>query len=185
MGGSYWSCWDYVFRKFFFDWTSQYGMSPGRSLLLGLYVWGLCSLVYLGLVHSSGPSGLYLANVKLGDSNKEFHRLHLTAVGEARGFRLLLRHTWREWEALRVSMFFSAISALNIGFKGFDFGRWLKLLTRQEFDMCQGLGPGRVRLAITDHSFSYNALATHLLRTPLRLIKLVEPSARAHNRLPT
>lgn len=33
------------------------------------------------------------------------------------------------------ALFFSAISAFNIGFRGINFGRWLRLLTRKEFDL--------------------------------------------------
>jgi hypothetical protein len=32
-------------------------------------------------------------------------------------------------------MFFSLMSAFNIGFRDINFGRWLRLLTRREFDI--------------------------------------------------
>jgi len=40
-------------------------------------------------------------------------------------------------------MFFSLMSAFNIGFRDINFGRWLRLLTRQEFDI-KAVGWARV-----------------------------------------
>jgi hypothetical protein len=36
---------------------------------------------------------------------------------------------------LRTAMFFSLMSAFNIGFRDINFGRWLRLLTRREYDL--------------------------------------------------
>jgi len=44
---------------------------------------------------------------------------------------------------LRICMFFSLMSAFNIGFRDINFGRWLRLLTRQEFDI-KAVGWARV-----------------------------------------
>ncbi|MBU1318411.1 MAG: hypothetical protein KKG33_00755 [candidate division Zixibacteria bacterium] len=33
------------------------------------------------------------------------------------------------------AFFFSSVSAFNIGFRDVNFGRWLRLLTRKEFDL--------------------------------------------------
>jgi len=40
-------------------------------------------------------------------------------------------------------MFFSLMSAFNIGFRDINFGRWLRLLTRHEFDI-KAVGWARV-----------------------------------------
>ena len=40
-------------------------------------------------------------------------------------------------------MFFSLISAFNIGFRDINFGRWLRLLTRKEYDL-KAVGSARV-----------------------------------------
>jgi uncharacterized protein YjbI with pentapeptide repeats len=53
------SCGSCVLNKAFFDGTCQYGMSPGRPLILGLLLWLLCSVLYFGFTHTSGESGLY------------------------------------------------------------------------------------------------------------------------------
>ena len=48
----------FTLNKAFFDWTCQYGMSPGRPLLLGVVLWFLCSLVYFVCIHTPGEAGL-------------------------------------------------------------------------------------------------------------------------------
>jgi len=53
------SCASFFLNKVFFDWTCQYGMSPGRPLVLGALLWFLCSLLYFGFIHTSGQAGLY------------------------------------------------------------------------------------------------------------------------------
>jgi hypothetical protein len=40
-------------------------------------------------------------------------------------------------------MFFSLMSAFNIGFRDINFGRWLRLLTRKQFDI-KAVGWARV-----------------------------------------
>jgi hypothetical protein len=53
------NCGSFVLNTMFFDWTCQYGMSPGRPLILGLLQWLLCSALYFGFMHTSGHAGLY------------------------------------------------------------------------------------------------------------------------------
>ena len=43
----------------------------------------------------------------------------------------------------RAALFFSAMSAFNIGFREINFGRWIRLLTRREYDI-KARGPVRV-----------------------------------------
>jgi hypothetical protein len=41
----------------------------------------------------------------------------------------------RELRVLRAAMFFSLMSAFNIGFRDINFGRRLRLLTKREYDL--------------------------------------------------
>ncbi|PWT92227.1 MAG: hypothetical protein C5B55_06780 [Blastocatellia bacterium] len=66
-----------------------------------------------------------------------------SAEMKARGVRRLVQFFRREWLVLRASMFFSLMSTFNIGFRDINFGRWLRLLTRQEFDI-KAVGWARV-----------------------------------------
>jgi len=62
---------------------------------------------------------------------------------KASGARRFLEFFGREWTVFRASMFFSLMSAFNIGFRDINFGRWLRLLTRQKFDI-EAVGWARV-----------------------------------------
>lgn len=143
-------CGSFALNRVFFDLTCQYGMSPGRPLILGLALWLLCSLVYFGIGHtSSEKTGLFLIchqSLELEadpSTHKEVIRIQAQKIGQ----HSLLGRIWefllRECSLLLWSMFFSLMSAFNIGFRDINFGRWLRLLTRQEFDI-KAVGWARV-----------------------------------------
>ena len=133
------NCDSFVFNKVFFDWTCQYGMSPGRPLILGLLLWFVCSLLYFGFIHTVGESGLYRVYGKsvpdVPSAPHRVERISRRRPRHPRGPWWLIQFFWRECLLLRTSMFFSLMSAFNIGFRDINFGRWLRLLTRQEFDI--------------------------------------------------
>lgn len=144
------NCGSFILNRVFFDWTCQYGMSPGRPLSLGVVLWLLCSLVYFGIIHtSSSKTGLfrvYHQSLELEadpSAHKEVIRIQAQKIAQ----HSLLGGIWeflvRECSLLLPSMFFSLMSAFNIGFRDINFGRWLRLLTRQEFDM-KAVGWARV-----------------------------------------
>jgi hypothetical protein len=141
------SCGSCVLNKAFFDWTCQYGMSPGRPLILGLLFWLLCSVLYFGFTHTSGESGLYRVYGQSVAEDTETKtrvvRILPARIGQTLGPQRLFRFLWREWSLMRTAMFFSLMSAFNIGFRDINFGRWLRLLTRQEFDI-KAVGWARV-----------------------------------------
>lgn len=123
----------------FFDWTCQYGMSPGRPLILGVVLWFLCSLLYFACIHTPGDAGLYRVYGQSIHSDpsaqQRVERISPLGTALSRGPRRIFQFLWRECLLLRTSMFFSLMSAFNIGFRDINFGRWLRLLTRQEFDI--------------------------------------------------
>ncbi len=129
----------FIFGMVFFDWTCRYGMSPGRPLILGVLLWILCSLLYFACLHTSGETGLYRVYSQSIQEDPSAHRrverISPPGGGQTPGPRRFLQFFWREWLLLRTSMFFSLMSAFNIGFRDINFGRWLRLLTRQEFDI--------------------------------------------------
>lgn len=132
------NCSSFILNRVFFDLTCEYGMSPGRPLSLGVLLWLLCSVVYFIYIHTSGEAGLYriyrqgtgandLARAQVRERISPRHN------PRARGVRRVLHLFWSEWSVFRAAMFFSLMSAFNIGFRDLNFGRWLRLLTRQEF----------------------------------------------------
>jgi len=70
-------------------------------------------------------------------------RISAPRIAHRRGLLWLLQLFRREFLLWRTSMFFSLMSAFNIGFRDINFGRWLRLLTRQEFDI-KAVGWARV-----------------------------------------
>jgi hypothetical protein len=132
-------CVSFVFNTVFFDWTCWYGMSPGRPLIFGCLLWLLCSLLYFGFIHTSGESGLYRVYGQSVSEDTETKtrvlRILPARIGQTLGPQRLFHFLWREWSLMRTAMFFSLMSAFNIGFRDINFGRWLRLLTRQEFDI--------------------------------------------------
>ena len=138
------NCSSFFLNRVFFDWTCQYGMSPWRPLLIGLCLWAVCSLLYFVCVHTAGKPGLY--RVQGGDletdpsTHKDITRIQVQSLpAKCR----VLRFLRREVRAFGTAMFFSLMSAFNIGFRDMNFGRWLRLLTRQPFDI-KALGWVRV-----------------------------------------
>jgi hypothetical protein len=126
------------FNKVLFDWTCQYGMSPGRPLLWGFTVWLLCSVIYWVCIHRPGKAGLYLIYGRTTYPSKPRPSEKISA-GRTAQFRSLpwvwLRRVCHELALLIVAMSFSLMSAFNIGFRDMNFGRWLRLLTLRELNI--------------------------------------------------
>jgi uncharacterized protein YjbI with pentapeptide repeats len=137
----------FILNRGFFDWTCHYGMSPGRPLSLGVLLWVLCSFVYFAFAQVPGSTGLYrvygqsIHEPSLRPRNAE--RIVFPQTSKTGGPRRFIQLIWNEWLLLRASMLFSLMSAFNIGFRDINFGRWLRSLTRYEFDI-KAVGWARV-----------------------------------------
>jgi len=135
------------FKKTAFDWTCHYGMSPGRPLVLGFLLWFMCSCLYFACIHMTGKAGLSRVYGQGLETDPAAHkRVEEIRPREIKHHDLRGRipeFLWREWLVFRTSMFFSLMSAFNIGFRDINFGRWLRLLTREEFDI-KAVGWARV-----------------------------------------
>lgn len=133
------NCASFVLNRVFFDWTSQFGMSPGRPLSLGGLLWLGCSFLYFICIHASRKSGLYRSYPQgmegAGSTAIRVEQVSAATLDRLRGWQGLPQYLRQEWRVMRTSMFFSLMSAFNIGFRDINFGRWLRLLTRQEFDI--------------------------------------------------
>ena len=144
---SLFSCNAFVFNMVLFDWTSQYGMSLGRPLLIAFVVWIFSSMLYFVCIRSAGNSGLYRVRgeglLPASSLDKEIRKVEPIAAEASPGLNRLSAHVRGEWSVFRTCMFFSLMSAFNIGFQQLDFGRWLRLLTREEFDI-KAIGWARV-----------------------------------------
>jgi len=124
------------FKWIAFDLTCQYGFSPGRPLRIVGLLWLLFSIVYAVFIHRPGKSGIYVvAQWWRGESKTRIIQIRPRTVRAAKWWKLPFLWLRREWRVLRAAMFFSLMSAFNIGFRDINFGRWLRLLTKREYDL--------------------------------------------------
>lgn len=112
------NCVSYAVNKLLFDRTCAYGKSPSRLLFLLFCTWLVSAAVYFKILRSGhGDSGLYL---RTRDLRKGSEVIEEKRIEHRRAFYALS---------------FSLMSAFNIGFRDVDFGRWLRLLTREEYEI--------------------------------------------------
>jgi hypothetical protein len=128
---------EFLFKEIAFDLTCEYGFSPGRPLRIVLWLWLLFSFVYATFMHLSGTSGIYFIGTRVwrGKSNTQGIQIRPEPIPAARWWKRPFLWLRREWRVLRAAMFFSLMSAFNIGFRDINFGRWLRLLTKREYDL--------------------------------------------------
>lgn len=126
-----------LFKWLAFDLTCQYGMSPGRPLRILGVLWLLFSVIYAIFMHSPGTSGLYLVGTHSyrGLSYTQAIQIRPQPSVALSWQELPLLWLGRDWRVLRVGMFFSLMSAFNIGFRDINFGFWLRKLTKREYDL--------------------------------------------------
>jgi Pentapeptide repeats (8 copies) len=126
-----------LFKWIAFDLTCEYGFSYGRPLLIVLLLWLFFSGVYAEFISRSANSGIYFVGTRWsrGRSNTQGIRIRPRAIHAAKCWKLPFLWLRREWRVLRAAMFFSLMSAFNIGFRDINFGRWLRLLTKREYDL--------------------------------------------------
>jgi uncharacterized protein YjbI with pentapeptide repeats len=126
-----------LFKWLAFDLTSEYGFSPGRPLRIVGLLWLLFSLVYAGFIHLRGTSGIYLVGTRSyrGTSYSQALQIRPEPIRTTKWWKKPWLWLGREWHVLRAAMFFSLMSAFNIGFRDINFGRWLRLLTKREYDL--------------------------------------------------
>lgn len=112
---------------------------PRATLVVGLLLWFVCSLVYFACIHVRGEAGLYrIYSQGIHEdpsAQRRVERISRLRTGQTQGPGWLIQFFWRECLLPRAARFFSLMSAFNIGFRDINFGRWLRLLTRQEFDI--------------------------------------------------
>ena len=122
------------FKTIAFDWSCQYGMSPGRALRIWATLFLFCCLIYAVFIHFPGRSGLYRIDSTKKDESRE-EQVRPWKISSGAGWLYPLQFVAREGHVIYWAIFFSLMSAFNIGFRDINFGRWLRLLPRTEFDL--------------------------------------------------
>ena len=126
-----------AFKWIAFDLTCQYGFAPGRPLRIVALLWLFFAVIYASLMHRPGRSGIYLVGTRWSHrrSNTQGLQIRPEVIHVEQRWKVPLLWLKREWRVLRAAMFFSLMSAFNIGFRDINFGRWLRLLTKREYDL--------------------------------------------------
>lgn len=113
-----------LFSFVLFDLTSQYGMSPGRPLrIIGTLI-PLFALIYLIAVRRKSGSGIW---VVWPDSS---HRLP-----RDKGLDQPMRVHRKDTVGLAIAVYFSVLSAFNIGWREVNIGNWIARLQPQDYSL--------------------------------------------------
>lgn len=143
-------------ERFVFDWTCEWGANWSRPLAIAAVLSLLCTFIYWIGMHFHTKSGLYLAatgeRIATARGKERIFRievrpsrtapatdqleLDLEPKPQARETVTKLRQRLRwEMNALGTAFLFSLMSVFNIGFREFNFGRWIRMLQTHEFDI--------------------------------------------------
>ena len=111
-----------VFNFIFFDLTTRWGMAPGRSLMIALILIPVFAIPYVIALQRPGKDGIW--RVPSGHREKS----DLGTEGPVR-----LHIGWPE--SLGIGMYFSLLSAFNIGWYEINVGNWIQRLQSDEYTL--------------------------------------------------
>jgi uncharacterized protein YjbI with pentapeptide repeats len=112
-----------------FDWTCQYGMSPGRPLLIVATLAVILSIVYIFAQVNPGPNGGIWAiwdehRVKQAEGSKEPQQL---TDGFPSGHWVI--------SVFLLALYFSLLSATRIGWHELNVGTWITRIQPREYSL--------------------------------------------------
>jgi Pentapeptide repeats (8 copies) len=128
--GSYVHSWsERAFNTVFFDWTCQYGMSPGRPLLIVAALVVMLSMVYIFAQVDPGPNGGIWAvwdehRIKQGEGGKEPQQLTDGFPSGRSQISFLL-----------LAFYFSLLSATRIGWHELNVGIWITRIQPRQYSL--------------------------------------------------
>lgn len=138
-----WDKFEGLFYLLFFELTCQYGMKPGRPLIILMCLIPSFSFFYIfALKTKRKKTGLWLIFLK--DSvlkpTKEERPFKLTAkfpprvtpTGKLNKIKLRVLRSYR---TIRIALYFSLLSATTIGWREFNVGNWISRLQRREYTL--------------------------------------------------
>lgn len=105
---------------FLFDWTSDYGMSPGRPLFIMVALIFVFSLIFRIGLNASGDSGIW----KIWSDER---------VLKNRGSNEPERLTAGPWVRWAWAFYFSILSAFHIGWRDLNVGNWIARMQPTEY----------------------------------------------------
>jgi hypothetical protein len=120
-----------------FDWTCEWGENGLRPLKLICAILLCCTLLYWVGMHSSSDGLFLVATGQRISTSKGKERVFPMTVkprNAARHPSFWARVAW-EFSGLGKALLFSTKSALNIGFREFNAGVWLRMIQPRDFDI--------------------------------------------------
>jgi hypothetical protein len=123
------------FRLIAFDLTCQYGMSPGRPLRIIAAAWACFTAIYLIFAHWGRCFRVRISRFYGGkDKLQEFWMCPAPprALEGKKGLPSWIRFERRAFPAMA---FFSLVNAFNIGYREFNVGQWLRMLTKRQYEV--------------------------------------------------
>jgi hypothetical protein len=124
---------EYWFNTIAFDWTSQYGMNPGRALHIWFWLFLVCSIIYAEFIRHPGESGIYLVLHGLERIPGEPLRPRPIPLGSR--WLYPFRVVGREARVALYALYFSLMTAFSLGVWDINFGKWLHQFPRTEFEL--------------------------------------------------
>ena len=116
------SSFEAMFRYVFFDLTCQWGMAPGRALLILLTLILLFAIPYIITLRLPSQDGIWLKwaddRTRLDIGTQEPTRCYVGWV-----------------KAPTLGLYFSLLSAFNIGWREFNVGIWIQRLQTKEYTL--------------------------------------------------
>ena len=116
------SSFEAMFRYVFFDLTCQWGMAPGRALLILLTLIPLFAIPYIITLRLPSQDGIWLKwaddRTRLDIGTQEPTRCYVGWV-----------------KATALGLYFSLLSAFNIGWREFNVGIWIQRLQTKEYTL--------------------------------------------------
>jgi uncharacterized protein YjbI with pentapeptide repeats len=111
-----------VFRYVFFDLTCQYGMAPSRALLILISLIPVFAIPYVIALYLPGQNGIWR---KWADDRMRVD------IGTKEPTHI--RVGWLQ--AFSLGLYFSVLSAFNIGWREFNVGNWIQHLQAKEYTL--------------------------------------------------
>jgi len=117
------------FNTVFLDWTCQYGMSPGRPLLIVAALSVVLSIVYIFAQVNPGPNGGIWAvwdehRIKQTEGSKEPQQLTDGFPSNRSDLSFLL-----------LAFYFSLLSATRIGWRELNVGTWITRIQPRQYSL--------------------------------------------------
>lgn len=117
------------FEKIIFDLPFEYGSNLARPFKIVGIIYIVCSFFYFIYFHLSGQYGLKYKVISDINCRKEtLVRMRPIYKREDNKIKALHLLIWEEIKLIWWALFFSLMSALNVGFRDVNFGRWIRLL---------------------------------------------------------